>query len=313
MLPASPALSRRDFLARTGLAVAATSLAPAVLAASAPAISSTQPKFDIGGFEKHFFEKYTPDQLAQTYDEIGIDVELTVRPEGHVKPENAADELPRFAAALAQKNRKILVAATSFVRPDEPHLEQVLRTCRKLGITHYRHRGFRYEAGKPIKAQVANFRSMARELAAINKAIGITGLYQNHAGWDFAGSAIWDMDQILDGTDPKDFAVALDTRHMLVEQGRSWPTAIALIAPRVGSLFVKSFKWNRDTPVETPLSDGIVTKDVVDKILAGHGRLPVCLHVEHLKLEPIPFAARAATVEAFRADVRVLRGWLGMS
>ncbi len=317
----STSLSRRDFLARTALGVAATTMTANTLGAAATANSTTaaatssavKPKFQIAGFEKHFFEKYEPEQLAQTYDEIGIDVEFTVRPEGHVKPENAADRLPAFAAALAQKNRKIMVVAASFLRPDEPHLVSTLRTAAKLGIPYYRHRGFRYAAGKPIKEQLANFRSQLREFAAINREIGIKGLFQNHAGADYVGAAIWDLDLVLDGIDPDDFGVALDARHLLVEQGMAWPTAIKLIAPRVRSLFVKSFKWDRNRPVETPLADGIVTKSVIDQIAAGHPSLPVCLHVEHLKLEPVAFANRAATVEAFRADARVLQGWLGRS
>jgi hypothetical protein len=317
-------LTRRDFLTRTGVGAAAAVLAPAAFAADAapgprpagaPAVTlSRDPaRFPIAAFEKHFFEKYTPEQLAQTADEMDLNIELTVRPDGHIKPENSPDELPRFVEALAKKNRRILVVAASFVRPDEPHIEKTLRTTRQLGIRHYRHRGFKYDLTKPIKPQIANFRSMARDWAAIHKSVGITGLYQNHAGADYVGAAIWDIDQVLDGIDPQLFALALDTRHLVVEQGRAWPSAVKMIAPRVGSLFVKSFRWNTDRPVETPLADGIIKKNVVDAIVAGHESLPVCMHVEHLRLQPVPFAERAATVEAFRADARVLREWLGQA
>ncbi len=313
MPPALPAsLTRRDFLAQAGLGAAALALAPGAFAAT-PAAPAAAKKFEIAGFEKHFFEKYTPDQLAQTADEMDLHIELTVRPDGHIKPEAAADELPRYVEALAKKNRRILVVAASFIRPDEPHLEKVLRATPALRIRHYRHRGFKYDPKKPIKPQLANFRSMARELAAIHRSVGITGLYQNHAGADYVGAAIWDIDHVLEDIAPQDFALALDTRHLLVEQGRAWPSAVSMIAPRVGSLFVKSFKWDRDRTVETPLADGIVTKTMVDRIVAGHAALPVCLHVEHLKLQPIPFDQRAATVAAFRADAAVLRGWLGQA
>lgn len=310
--PAPASLTRRGFLAQAGLGAAALGLAPGAFAASAAAPSAAK-KFEIAGFEKHFFEKYTPEQLAQTADEMDLHIELTVRPDGHIKPEAAADELPRYVEALAKKNRRILVIAASFIRPDEPHLEKVLRAARALGIRHYRHRGFKYDLKKPIKPQLANFRSMARELAAIHRSAGITGLYQNHAGADYVGAAIWDIDHVLEDIAPQDFALALDTRHLLVEQGRAWPSAVSMIAPRVGSLFVKSFKWDRDRTIETPLADGIVTKTVVERIVAGHASLPVCLHVEHLKLQPIPFEQRAATVAAFRADAAVLRGWLGQA
>lgn len=303
------AMTRRDFLVRAGLGAAAGCLAAPALTAAATAPA----KFEIAGFEKHFFEKYRPDEIAQTYDEIDLHLEITVRPDGHIKPEHAADELPVVAAALARRNRRILMVAASIVRPDDPHTEQVLRTAQKLGIRQYRHRGFSYKAGKSIKQQIADFRSQLRELAAMNKAIGIQGLYQNHAGAAAVGAAVWDLDQILDDIEPRYFGLALDTRHLLVELGQAWPTAIQLVAPRIAALYVKSFRWDHSRPIETPLRDGIVTKAMIDRILAGRGSLPVCLHVEHLKLQPVEFAQRAATVAAFRDDARVLRGWLAMA
>ena len=320
--PYSPAhLSRRAFLAQAGLGLAAVYTLPRAFGAAAdssavsvpPAAAGAKRHFDIAGFEKHFFEKYSPAQLAQTYGEIGLDVELTVRPEGHVKPANAAAELPVMMTALVARQRRIQTIATSFVRPDEPHIESTLRAAQKLGIRQYRHRGFSYVAGKPIKAQVADFRSQARDFAAMNKQIGISALYQNHAGADAVGAAIWDIDSILDDIDPDLFGVALDCRHLMVEQGRAWPTAIRLISPRVRSLYVKSFRWDRDKTIETPLSDGIVPKELIDQVLADHPTLPICLHIEHLKLQPVPFAERASTVEAFRKDAAVLRGWLGVA
>jgi hypothetical protein len=292
--------SRREFLAKAGMGLAAAYVLPAGLngANAAPAMAGTagspsSRKFEIAGFEKHFFE-------------------LTVRPEGHIKPANAANELPAMVEALNERNRRILIIATSFVRPDEPHIEDTLRAARQLGIRYYRHRGFSYVKGTPIKAQVAEFRKQAREFAAMNRAIGITGLYQNHAGANAVGAAIWDIDAILDDIEPDDFGLALDTRHLLVEQGRAWPTAIRMIAPRVRSLFVKSFRWDRDKTIETPLADGIVSKAMIDQIIAGHADLPVCLHVEHPKLQPVPFAERAGIVKIFRDDASVLRTWLGM-
>lgn len=111
--------------AATGTAVAAEAKAP-----SAGSGGASLAAFPIAGFEKHFFEKYTPEQTAQTWDEIGLDLELTLRPEGHIKPERAVDELPVLAAAMAARKRRILVLASSFTRADDPHIERALRTAR---------------------------------------------------------------------------------------------------------------------------------------------------------------------------------------
>lgn len=321
--PSASTLSRRDFLARTALAAAATAVVPSGFSASAKPAPKT---YDIGLLEKWFFDggdggplKYTPEQMAQTLDEIGLDLELTLRKNGHITPEKAPDELPPMAAALAKKNRRILWVALDTVRPDEPHWEKAIRTAKQLGVPQYRHRGFQYQPGKPLKAQIASFNSMAKEFAAANKEIGIQAVYQLHSGPRHAGSAAWDLDLILDGIDPKLFGVAMDTRHVMVEQGLAWPTAIQLLAPRIVALCVKSFKWDGDAVVDVPLGQGRVKKTIIDQVVAAHGGpLPICIHIEYFKnaegkLAAIPFEKRAGIVEAFRADARVLRNWLGLS
>ena len=324
-------LGRRAFLARAGLTAAAACLSkvPAV-AAAAPATAAVAPgtarKFEIGLLEKWFFDggdggalKYTPDQMAQTLDEIGLDLELTLRKQGHITPEKAPDELPVMAAALAKKQRRILWVALDTVRPDEPHWEKAIRTAKQVGVPQYRHRGFQYVEGKPLKAQIANFNSMARDFAAANREIGIQAVYQLHSGPRHAGSAGWDLDLILGDIDPKYFGVAMDTRHVMVEQGLAWPTALRLLAPRTVALCVKSFKWEGDQVVDVPLGQGRVKQTIVDQVVAAHGGpLPMCIHIEYFKnaagrLAPVPFAERAGIVEAFRADARVLRQWLAAS
>lgn len=314
-------------MTRTGLVAAAALLPSSHAQTPTPAMPTALPgaaRYDIGILEKWFFDggnggplKYTPDQMAQTLDEMGLDLELTLRKEGHITPEKAPDELPVMAAALAKKNRRMLWVALDTVRPDEPHWERALRVAKQLGIPQYRHRGFRYVAGRPLKAQVANFNSMAKEFAAANKEIGIQAVYQIHAGATSAGSAAWDLDLILDGIDPQYFGVAMDTQHVMVELSTAWPTAVQLLAPRTVALCVKSFKWDGETKVNVPLGEGRVKKAIVDQVIAAHGGpLPICIHNEYWnngRLAPVPFAQRAPIVEAFRADARVLRGWLGIA
>lgn len=313
-------VSRRQFIAKSGLALVAGGLLsqlgaaevdkPAPSASAAVKGKPNRGPFEIAAFEKHFFEKYSPAELAQTYDEMDLDVELTLRPEGHIRPEHASQELPVMMAALAERNRRIPILATSFVRPDDPHIESALRAAQLAGIRYYRHRGYSYRTGVSIASQLADFKRQARDFAAISRQFGLTALYQNHSGANSVGAAIWDIDVMLDDIDPQYFGVALDVRHLQVEQGTAWPTALRMISPRIQALYVKSFVWQRDHPVETSLAEGIVTKAVVDQVLSDHPRLPVCLHVEYLKLEPVPFAERARTVAAFREDAAILRRWL---
>jgi hypothetical protein len=75
---------------------------------------------------------------------------------------------------------------------------------------------------------------------------------------------------------------------------------------------VKSFRWDRDKLIETPLSEGIVTPDVVNQIVGERTALPVCLQVEYVKHEAVPFDSRSSIVGNFRSDAQLLRQWLGL-
>src|SRR3954471_20742634 len=226
---------------------------------------STPQNFDLGILEKGYFDggdggplKYTPEQMAQVCDEMGLDVELTVRANGHIKPENVPDELPPMVEALAKRKRKVMCIALDTVRPDEPHWEKAIRSAKKLGLTQYRHRGFKYDATTPLKIQVAKFHSMAKEFAAANKEIGIQAVYQIHCQPEMAGGLAWDLDMILGDIDPQWFGIAFDVRHVMVEAGLSWPNVIRLLAPRIAALCIKSFKWEGSKPVDVPLGQGNV-------------------------------------------------------
>src|SRR5437870_6292085 len=115
----SDSLSRRDFITRTGLGVAgaaAATIAPStVMAAITPAPTPVKPlaNYDISVLEKWYFDggnsspeqkryKYTPEQTATVCEEIGLDLELTLRKDGHVTVEKGPDELPLYVAALAK-------------------------------------------------------------------------------------------------------------------------------------------------------------------------------------------------------------------
>jgi sugar phosphate isomerase/epimerase len=330
-------LSRRDFLARAGLGAAAAYLVPStVMGAVTPSPTPVKPmaNFEISMLEKWHFDggdaspdqirfKYTPEQTAQVCDEIGLDLELTVRKVGHIAPEKAPDELPAYVAALKKKNRKITYLAMDTVRPDEPHWQNALRAAKKLGIDRYRHRGFQYDLTKPRKGQIANFTKMAKEFAAFNKELGMQAVYQIHAQPRMAGSAAWDLDMILDDIDPQYFGVAFDTQHVLVEQGLSYENAVDVLAPRTVALCVKSFRWEEDpvtkknVPMQVPFGQGMVKKEMVTKVIEAHGGpLPIIIHIEHFKvggaLYPSPFDQRKGIVNAFRNDAKVLREWLGL-
>ena len=93
-------ISRRGFLKTTGTAIAAASLAnDAGAARPGPARERT---FCL--FSKHLPE--LRERARKAVKEAGFDgVDLTVRAQGHVLPEKAADDLPRAVEAITARGQ----------------------------------------------------------------------------------------------------------------------------------------------------------------------------------------------------------------
>jgi sugar phosphate isomerase/epimerase len=267
----------------------------------------------IAVFEK-VFEKLTYDELADAVARTGADgIEATIRPGGHIRPDAAADETPRMVEALRKRGKRVLIAATAIRSADSPHAESLLKTFRSLGIRHYRLGYYPLDAARPLKPQVAEARAQLRTLVAVNRELGLQGLYQNHAGARYLGALGWDAAQLFDGIDPDTVGIALDLRHLRADTGTSWKTAAALLKPHIRSIYVKDATWTGprgNVLHDVPLDTGFVTRDVFEFVRRGLPPMPVCLHVEHLGYRAFEKHEMPAVVKAHQADLAVLRNWM---
>jgi hypothetical protein len=83
----------------------------------------------------------------------GLDV--TVRPyPGHVDPTKVATDLPRFVEPIRRAGLQVRTITCPITDADSPNAEAILDAASSLGIHHYWWGTFRYEAGKPILAQL---------------------------------------------------------------------------------------------------------------------------------------------------------------
>jgi len=273
---------------------------------------------DVGGspiavFEK-VFEALNYDELAEALDQIGADgVEATICANGHIKPEAAADEIPKLQAALSKGGKRIVIAATDVRRADTPGTAALLRTLKANGITHYRMGHYYLDLDRPLKPQVADFAKQANDLAALNKEVGIQGLYQNHSGGKYLGGLIWDAVYMLDGIAPDALGLALDTRHLIKDTGSSWRTALAACKPHIRSIYVKDGLWygpRGDQYKDVPLDTGFVNASIFREIRRGLAPLPLCIHMEWLGYRVFPKHEIPDAIKAHQRDLAALRRWL---
>lgn len=298
-------ISRRQFLSTSAAATAASLIAKPVEAANWKSGFSNE----ICVFTKPFNSLSFAD-LAKQISKVGFDgIEAPIRRGGHIQPVEAPERLPELVEALRGEGLKISVMTSDVNDASDATSESVLRAAAKEGIPFYRMKYFKYDENKPIVPQLANWKSQMKDLAALNRELGITAVYQNHAGRNYFGAPIWDLADVLDGIDPDEVGVAYDIRHATVEGGTSWPISFRRIQQHVKVVYVKDFQWNGSKVGNVPLGDGLVSKDFLRTLKSMNFDGPISLHEEYLdhrKPELVP-----AHLEAMKKDLSVLKKWIG--
>lgn len=300
-------MTRRTFLAQTATAAALLPLATFVAHAQAGAA----PRFPIHTFTKPF-QKLSFDDTADVIAEVGYDgIELPLRKGGQILPERVEEDLPKMVEALKKRGKVVGHITTDIYAVDTPHAEKVLRTAKALGITKYRTGTKKYDLGKPIQPQLDALKPVLKDLAAMNKEIGVTGGIQNHSGSDYIGSPVWDIYELVRGLDPAHVGIHFDIAHATVEGGNSWQVQARLLQPWFGSVYVKDAAWERGpkggfVTKWGPLGNGVVRGEAFFKWLKSSGyAAPICQHCEYLT------GATAEDRAQMKKDLAVLRGWLG--
>ena len=301
-------MRRREFIG--GLAAAGAAVPMVVKPHSAEAqTSGSGGKRSICIFSKHLqFLDY--EAAANTAAEMGFDgLDIPVRPGGHVLPERAADDLPKAVEAARKAGLAVPMITTAINGIDSPHAETVLSTAADLGVGYYRLGYLNYDDSMGVAGSLDSFKPRLKELADMNREIGIHGDYQNHAG-TYVGGPVWDIWYIIRDLDPRWIGCQYDIRHATAEGGTCWPLGLRLMGKFVGTTVIKDFKWGlvdgRWRIVNTLVGEGMVDFKAyygVIKELKISG--PISMHFEY------PHEQNRETVmPLYRKDLRELRDYL---
>ncbi|MCW9707664.1 sugar phosphate isomerase/epimerase family protein [Fodinibius salsisoli] len=279
-----------------------------------------QTAYSISVFSKHLQWLDYP-KMAKTAADLGFDgIDLTVRPGGHVLPENAERDLPKAVAAVRDEGLEVYMISTAISDPDDPHTKPILKTAGELGIGHYRTDWFPYDTAKSIEQNLDIFASKLSRLAEINEQYGIQGDYQNHAGASF-GSSIWDLWVVLNELNSEWIGSQYDIRHSTVEGVHSWENDFSAIHPYIGTLDIKDFHWQKTDDgswheQNVPLGQGMVNFPQYFRLLKKHRvYAPISIHYEY----DLGGANHGATtlniaeeevLSALKQDLNTLDGWL---
>src|SRR5262245_16289986 len=267
-------VSRRRFLEHASLAAAMAAATRGLMA------TPRQPaRWKIIAFSKPFTSLRFSD-TADLVADVGWDgIELPVRKTStHIDPERVEDDLPKMVEALKRRGREVAMITTDIIGPDKT-AERILRAAASAGIHSYRLGPVHYTADRPIPAQLADISARLRDLAQLNRSLGVKGGIENHSGADSFAAPIWDAVQAIQGLD-RDLGIAFDIGHATIEGGLSWPIQARLAEPYYTVVYVKDFRWEQQvrgwTSVWCPLGQGMVNKKFFATLAASKYAGPIC-------------------------------------
>jgi sugar phosphate isomerase/epimerase len=219
-----------------------------------------------------------PDVCAEA-KRAGFDgLDLTLRPGGHVLPENAEVGLAEARRVADAAGVTIPMITTAVTDTDSPHAEAVFAAAAHYGAGHIKLGYWRYEPFGTILKQIDDARAKLERLAKLAEKYNVVPCVHCHSGNVLANGGPM-LYLILRDFRRGRVGAYVDPMHMTVEGGISgWEMGLDLLAPWVALVGVKNFKW-----VERGRDEKGQAKFATDYVLLQDGQAPLPKFVARLK------------------------------
>jgi sugar phosphate isomerase/epimerase len=249
------------------------------------------------------------DAAAAITAEAGLQgIDCPVRPGGEITPERAADDMPRYAEALRKRKTDLLLLATGIVGVSSPHAEDILRTAKKLGIRYYRLGNHMIRGGQKAADLITETRARLKDLAALNKELGVCAIFQNHSpGGQYLGGNLAEMSEIVKDFDPDQLGVAFDLGHAIVVHGDDWTEHFERLKPHVKVAYVKDVRRPKQF---TAFGEGEFGKtDWFKRLKQMNYAAPYSMHIEYEWAGKGNPKTREALLSTLKSSAAALRRW----
>ncbi len=257
---------------------------------------------------------FSIDRLGKEVSALGMDgVDLTVRPGGHIRPQDAISTLPQAVDILESHGLKVPMITTSITDASDPLSGQIFEAAGRCGVDYLKLGYWKYEGFGKLLHQLKVVKKDLSEIQALAEEHGVAAGLHIHAG-DYVSGTGCLVYNLLKDLDPEYIGAYIDPGHMVVEGGRSgWKLSMDLLSERTKMVAVKDFIWERGPRKpktwnvrHVPLSQGMVPWPEVFKNLEAMAFSgPISLHSEYGDLKAGDIISRT------RDDLDYIRGITG--
>jgi L-ribulose-5-phosphate 3-epimerase len=193
-------------------------------------------------------------------------LDLTLRPGGHVKPEDAERGLAEARKIADEAGMTIPMISTAVTDSDSPHAEAIFASAAHYGVRRIKLGYWPYEPFGTLARQIDEARARLGRLAGLGRKYHVLPCVHCHSGRLLAAGGFGTY-LIVREFPPDEVGAYVDPMHMTIEGGVSgWEMGLDLLAPWVALVGVKNFRWlpgDRDELGQkryrweyTPLADG---------------------------------------------------------
>ncbi len=194
-------------------------------------------------FTKHLQEWPLP-QAAAKVKQMGFDgLDLTVRGQGFVLPENVEKDLAPALRVAADAGLTVPMLTTNITDIATDNSEALMATAGELGIKELKLGYHTYKQFGEYKAALENAKAKLAGIAAAAAKYGVrANLHIHSANFVTANPAV--VAWLLADYDPAVLGAYIDPGHMTIEGGKDvWRQGMELLADRTNMMAVKSMAW----------------------------------------------------------------------
>lgn len=262
---------------------------------------------------------YDIDKAGDVIKSIGFDgVDLTVRANGHILPENAAQELPAALKLLRSKGLSVPMLTTDITHADQPYAEDVVRTAADNDVRLLKLGYWMYEGFGTVQRGLEKVRRDLEGIEALMKRYRVKGCLHVHSG-DFMTASGEMVYLLLEGRDPHALGAYIDPGHMVNEGARSgWKIGMDLLSPWISIMAVKSMGYFQQRDEKTgevtwvnkmlPLREGMVPwREVFTYLKQIKFDGPVSFHSEYQGAHSWRSLDTAELIEQTREDLAYIK------